>query len=130
MWLSNYLQFVFCAIWYHLYNFKKHEKHRWRSATFSKVAGYVTLLHCSFSRYSNWKNDTKSRNASHLSLSWDCSLFLNWIERCANFEKVFFQVVICNCSNSNQIKLMISCKKSSMIPFFVEVIKVIHVKLF
>ena len=28
-----------CAIWYHLYNFKKSEKHSWRSVTFSKVAG-------------------------------------------------------------------------------------------
>ena len=29
-----------CAIWYHLYNFKKSEKHSWRSVTFSKVAGF------------------------------------------------------------------------------------------
>ena len=28
-----------CAIWYHLQNFKKREKHLWRSATFIKVAG-------------------------------------------------------------------------------------------
>ena len=35
-----------CAIWYHLYNLKKHEKHPWRSATFNKVAGFqpATLL--------------------------------------------------------------------------------------
>ena len=32
------------AIWYHLYNFKKCEKHPWRSATFSKVAVAVLLL--------------------------------------------------------------------------------------
>ena len=30
---------MLCAIWYHLYNFKKREKHPWRSVTFSKVAG-------------------------------------------------------------------------------------------
>ena len=31
-----------CAIWYYLYNFKR-EKHLWRSDTFSKVAGQLTL---------------------------------------------------------------------------------------
>ena len=29
-----------CAICYHLYNFKKPEKHPWRSVTCSKVAGF------------------------------------------------------------------------------------------
>ena len=29
-----------CAIWYHLYNLKKREKHPWRSVNFSKVAGF------------------------------------------------------------------------------------------
>ena len=35
-----------CAIWYHLYNFKKREKHPYRSVTFSKFAGWkpATLL--------------------------------------------------------------------------------------
>ena len=28
---------MFCAIWYHLYNLKKREKHPWRNATFNKV---------------------------------------------------------------------------------------------
>ena len=28
-----------CAIWYHLYNLKKREKHLERSVIFSKVAG-------------------------------------------------------------------------------------------
>ena len=28
-----------CAVWYHLYNLKKREKHLWKSVTFSKVAG-------------------------------------------------------------------------------------------
>ena len=30
-----------CAIWYHLYNFKKREKHPWTSVTFSKVGGFA-----------------------------------------------------------------------------------------
>ena len=47
--------------------FKKREKHPYRSVTFSKVAGFslqlkVTLLHGFFSRFLNCKNGTKSRN--------------------------------------------------------------------
>ena len=30
---------IFCAIWYYFYTFKKHEKHPWRSVTFSKING-------------------------------------------------------------------------------------------
>ena len=37
--------------------FKKREKHPWRSVTFSKVAGYLNCAH-----------GTKSRNAPHVSL--------------------------------------------------------------
>ena len=73
---------MFCAIWYHLNNFKNvkntHEvfllvKLPWRSVTFSKVAGFslqpatlrkVTLLHGCFSRFLNCANDTKLRNSS------------------------------------------------------------------
>ena len=29
-----------CAIWYHLYNFKKREKHPWKNTSFSKAAGF------------------------------------------------------------------------------------------
>ena len=36
--LRNYV--MPCAIWYHWYNFKKREKHPWRSVTSSKVAGF------------------------------------------------------------------------------------------
>ena len=59
---------MLCTIWYHLYNFKKCEKHPWRSVTFSKVAGLlkVTLLHRCFSCFLNCTNGTKSRRASHL----------------------------------------------------------------
>ena len=48
--------------------FQKHEKHPWGSVNFIKVAGQSleTLLHGCFSRFSNWANVTKSRNASHL----------------------------------------------------------------
>ena len=45
--------------------FKKREKHPWRSVNFSKVI-LVTLLHGCFSRFLNCANDTKSRNASHM----------------------------------------------------------------
>ena len=41
-------------------HFKKREKHPWRSANFSKVAGF------SLSRFLNFTNGTKSRNASHI----------------------------------------------------------------
>ena len=51
--------------------FKKREKHPWRSAIFIKVAGVlsatllkVTLLHGCFSCFLNCKNGTKSCNAS------------------------------------------------------------------
>ena len=43
-----------CAIWYHLYKFKKHEKRPWRSVPFSKVAATllkVALLYGCFSGF-------------------------------------------------------------------------------
>ena len=48
--------------------FKKREKHPWRSVTFRKPATLlkVTLLHGCFSRSLNCTNSTKSRNAPHL----------------------------------------------------------------
>ena len=48
--------------------FKKREKYPWRSVTFSKVAILlkVTLLHGCFSRFLNFTNSTKSRNAPHI----------------------------------------------------------------
>ena len=52
---------------------KKREEHPWRSITFIKVAGSllkVTLLHRCFSRFLNYTNGTKSRNASHIVLPW------------------------------------------------------------
>ena len=48
--------------------FKKRKKDPWRSATFSKVAGWssLTLLYGCFSRFLNCTNCTKSRSASHI----------------------------------------------------------------
>ena len=43
--------------------FKKREKHQWRSVTFSKVAGF---LHGCFTCFLNCTNGTKSRNAPHM----------------------------------------------------------------
>ena len=42
--------------------FKKREKHPWRSVTFRLK---VTLIHGCFSRFLNCTNGTKSLNASH-----------------------------------------------------------------
>ena len=53
--------------------FKKREKHSWRSVNFSKVAGFknvtllkLTLLHGRFSRFLNYTNGTKSPNTSEM----------------------------------------------------------------
>ena len=46
--------------------FKKREKHPWRSVTFSIVMLLkVTLLHGCFSHFLNFTNGTKPRKASH-----------------------------------------------------------------
>ena len=78
IFLNNYSIYVMrYAIWYHLYNFKKREKHLWMSVNFSKVAGLkpatllkLALLHGCFSRFLNCANGTKSHNASHILMSW------------------------------------------------------------
>ena len=53
--------------------FKKRDKHPWKSVNFNKVAGFkpatllkLTLLHGSFSRFLNCTNGIKSRNAPHM----------------------------------------------------------------
>ena len=47
--------------------FKKREKHSWRSVNFSKVAGLkLTLVHDCFSRCLNCTSGTNSRNASQV----------------------------------------------------------------
>ena len=53
--------------------FKKREKHPWRSFTFSKVAakghgGMVKLFRGCFSRFLNCKNGTKSQKVSHIEI--------------------------------------------------------------
>ena len=52
------------------------EKHPWKSATFSKVAGFkpatllkVTLVHGCFSRFLIYTNGTKLRNALQTTIS-------------------------------------------------------------
>ena len=57
--------------------FKKREKHPWRSVTFSKVGGKSTPPWV-FSRFLNCTNDIKSHNASHvneLKRILDCRIF-------------------------------------------------------
>ena len=53
--------------------FRKHEKHPWKSVNFSKVLGLkpatllkLTLFYGCFSRFLNCTNGTKSRNAPHI----------------------------------------------------------------
>ena len=53
--------------------FKKREKHPWRSVNFSKVAGF---LHGYFSRFLNCKHGTESRNAPHLGSYQTCMIEL------------------------------------------------------
>ena len=55
--------------------FKKREKHPWRSVNFSKVTGLkpatllkLTLLHGRFSRFLNCTNAPKSRSATYMSV--------------------------------------------------------------
>ena len=69
--------------------FKKHEKHLWRSVNFSKVACFkpetllkLTLLHGCFLRFLNCANGTISRNASQ------CHWNLNSISA-DNYTKLF-----------------------------------------
>ena len=65
--MRNFLPFV---------QFKKCEKHPWKSVTSSKAVGRlksptllkVTLLHDCFSRFSKYTNGTKSSKASHMKL--------------------------------------------------------------
>ena len=56
--LRNLLPFV---------RFKKREKQPWKSVIFKPVTLLkITLLHGYFSRFLNFTNSTKSRNASHI----------------------------------------------------------------
>ena len=67
---SNLNNAIRCAIWNHLYSFKK-VKNTHGSVTFSKVAGSATLLKATllsgcFSRYLSCANGTKLRKTSHI----------------------------------------------------------------
>ena len=46
--------------------FKKHEKHPWRSFIFSKVAFTKSNTRTCFSHFLNCTNNTKSRKATHI----------------------------------------------------------------
>ena len=60
--LSITISYVVCsAIWYHLYNLKNVKNTNGR-VNFSKLK----LVHGCFSRFLNFANGTKSRNASHI----------------------------------------------------------------
>ena len=58
---------MLCAIWCHISNLKKHEKHERRSVTFStfllaEACNFtkINILHRCFSRFLNYANGTKS----------------------------------------------------------------------
>ena len=79
--LRDLLQFV---------QFKKLEKHPWKSVTFSKVAGEkpttllkVTLFHGCFSCFSNCTNGTKLRKTPYIKLLRKCC------------KAVFLQLILC-----------------------------------
>ena len=93
--------------------FKKREKHRWRSVTFSKVAGLkVTLRHGRFSCFLNCTNGTKSRNASHFHLYYP-EPYLEPYQR---------SLMELQCENSERLKVVnYLCKKTS---FGVNIFKV------
>ena len=72
-WIVNHLVMkpskliVFCAIWYHLYNFKSVKNTHGGVLLLVPVTLLkVTLLHGCFSRFLNCTNGTKSRNASRM----------------------------------------------------------------
>ena len=51
-YLNSETNVMRCAIWYHLYNLKKREKHPWRSVNFRKVA-----CNNGFALSKAWNND-------------------------------------------------------------------------
>ena len=67
---ENDLSTMRCAIWYHLYNLKKREKHHGGVLLLVKLLAEVTLLHGCLSRFFNWTNGTKS---------WNASTWLSWV---------------------------------------------------
>ena len=86
--------------------FKKREKHQWRSVSFSKVLGFqpatllkVTLLHECFSRFLLCTNGTKSRKTSHINHSKQLNLLTanptKWLNTLKQF--VFKKAPSCVC---------------------------------
>ena len=77
--------------------FKKREKHPWRSVTFSKVLGFacnftkVTLLHGCLPRFLNCTNSTKWRNATHVMKTFRSVLYMT-------------RTLVCNALQTNVMK--------------------------
>ena len=75
---------MLCTIWYHLYNLKNVKNTHGGVLLLVKLQALkVTLFHGCFSGFLNYKNDTKSRKASHIkkpSLIHSCSF--EFFERC------------------------------------------------
>ena len=65
--------------------FKKREKHPWRSINLPATLLKVTLLHGCFSRFLNCTNGTKSRNAAHINVYLRCPLYSNLISLLFHF---------------------------------------------
>ena len=71
--------------------FKKREKHLWRSVNFSKVDLLkLTFLHRCFSRFLNCVNGTKSRNASHVCKNESNPALLAFVNSLPQFSKHCF----------------------------------------
>ena len=61
-WWNGVKHVVLCSIWHHLCNFKKREKHPWRSTTFSNTPPRV-IRH-----FIDYTNGTESRKAAHIKI--------------------------------------------------------------
>ena len=59
---------MFCAIWYHLYNFKNLKYTHGGVLLLVKLQALATLLDGCFSRFLNCTKGTKLRNALHIDI--------------------------------------------------------------
>ena len=90
--LRNFVLFV---------QFRKLEKHPWRSVTFSEVACLllkVILLHGCFSRFLNCVNGAKSRNASHI--------IMNYASLVAREKEIRVKCILCHTHAQTQINFV------------------------
>ena len=63
---SSFIHDTLCAIWCHLYNFKKVKSTHWGVLLVVKFQAEVKFLHGCFSRFLNCTNDNKSRKACRI----------------------------------------------------------------